>query len=198
MIRRVEVEKIVPKLSKQGFKILLDILATTRSRLRVREISAEFRERLHGESKLDTMIALEFLGLLVSKLTNDLVSVRFFLFCLVGSIGLILHLIVLRMVILLEFASFGIAQLIATFVAMSSNYILNNVLTYRDSRLKGGKFVRGLLGFYLVCSLGVFANVGVANFVYTFGSIWWLAGTIGVLIGAFWNYAASNFLVWRR
>ena len=91
MIRRDRFEQLAPQLSTQGFKILLDIVATARGELRVKEIPYTFGSRLHGESKLDSMVALDFLGLVLAKLTHDVVSLRFLLFAMVGSIGLFVH-----------------------------------------------------------------------------------------------------------
>jgi dolichol-phosphate mannosyltransferase len=81
---------------------------------------------------------------------------------------------------------------------MSSNFVLNNQLTYRDRRLRGLAALRGLLIFYAVCSVGTIANVGVAHWVYGTQSIWWLAGTAGAIMGVVFNYAASSVLTWRR
>ena len=93
---------------------------------------------------------------------------------------------------------FAEAQLMGAVVAMTSNFILNNFLTYRDQRLKGFALIRGLLLFYLVCSVGLFANVGVAFSVYDQEPIWWLAGAAGALMGVVWNYAMSGLFVWRK
>ena len=82
--------------------------------------------------------------------------------------------------------------------AMTSNFILNNFLTYRDQRLKGLAVLRGLILFYLVCSVGLLANVGVAFSVYDQEPIWWLAGAAGALMGVVWNYAMSGLFVWRK
>src|SRR5258708_16403675 len=92
MIRSDRFEQLAPELSTQGFKILLDIVATARGDLRIKEIPYSFGSRLHGESKLDSTVALAFLGLLLAKLPGDLVSLPFPLFALVGSIGLFVHL----------------------------------------------------------------------------------------------------------
>jgi dolichol-phosphate mannosyltransferase len=81
---------------------------------------------------------------------------------------------------------------------MTSNFILNNFLTYRDQRLKGFAVLRGLLLFYLVCGVGLAANVGVAFSVYDQEPIWWLAGAAGALMGVVWNYAMSGLFVWRK
>ena len=198
MIRRDRFEQLAPQLSTQGFKILLDIVATARGDLRVKEIPYTFGSRLHGESKLDSTVALDFLGLVLAKLTGDVVSLRFLMFAMVGSTGLFVHLATLFVALEVFGFPFGEAQACGAVVAMTSNFILNNFLTYRDQRLKGFAILRGLLLFYLVCSVGLFANVGVAFSVYDQEPIWWLAGAAGALMGVVWNYAMSGLFVWRK
>jgi dolichol-phosphate mannosyltransferase len=198
MIRRDRFEQLAPQLSTQGFKILLDIIATARGEVRTMEVPYTFGSRLHGESKLDSMVALDFLGLVLAKLTHDVISLRFILFGMVGSIGLVVHLTTLFIAHEILAVPFAEAQGLGAFVAMTSNFILNNFLTYRDQRLKGFAILRGLLLFYLVCSVGLFANVGVAFSVYDQEPIWWLAGAAGALMGVVWNYAMSGLFVWRK
>jgi dolichol-phosphate mannosyltransferase len=198
MIRRDRFEQLAPQLSTQGFKILLDIVATARGDLKVKEIPYSFGSRLHGESKLDSMVALDFLGLVLAKLTHDVVSLRFLLFAMVGSIGLFVHLATLFVALEIFDMPFPEAQACGALLAMTSNFILNNFLTYRDQRLKGFAILRGVLLFYLVCSVGLFANVGVAFSVYDQEPIWWLAGAAGALMGVVWNYAMSGLFVWRK
>jgi dolichol-phosphate mannosyltransferase len=197
-IRRDRFEQLAPELSTQGFKILLDIVATAHGSLRIREIPYRFGARLHGESKLDSMVALDFLGLVLAKLTGDVVTLRFLLFAMVGSIGLLVHLTALAVALDVLNWPFPEAQAFGALVAMTSNFLLNNFLTYRDQRLKGLGILRGLLLFYLVCSVGLFANVGVAFSVYDQEPIWWLAGAAGALMGVVWNYAMSGLFVWRK
>jgi dolichol-phosphate mannosyltransferase len=198
MIRRDLFEQLAPQLSTQGFKILLDIVATAKGKLRTVEIPYTFGSRQHGESKLDSMVALDFLGLVLAKFTGDVVSLRFLLFGMVGALGLIVHLVTLFIALEVFRAPFPEAQATGALVAMTSNFILNNFLTYRDQRLKGFAILRGLLLFYLVCSVGLFANVGVAFSVYDQEPIWWLAGAAGALMGVVWNYAMSGLFVWRK
>ncbi|MCK1359310.1 glycosyltransferase family 2 protein [Bradyrhizobium sp. 199] len=198
MMRRDRFEELAPKLSVHGFKILLDVVATARGGLRAVEIPYTFGARQHGESKLDSMVALDFLGLVLAKLSNDIVSLRFILFAMVGSIGLVVHLTTLFIGLQLFKAPFAEAQAAGAIVAMTSNFILNNFLTYRDQRLKGFALLRGLIAFYIVCSVGLLANVGVAFSVYDQEPIWWLAGAAGALMGVVWNYAMSGLFVWRK
>jgi dolichol-phosphate mannosyltransferase len=198
MIRTDRFEQLAPKLSVHGFKILLDVVASAHGTLRTVEIPYTFGARQHGESKLDSMVALDFLGLVLAKLTNDAVSLRFLLFAMVGGIGLVVHLTTLFIGLEIFKAPFAEAQASGALVAMTSNFILNNFLTYRDKRLKGFAILRGLIAFYIVCSVGLFANVGVAFSVYDQEPIWWLAGMAGALMGVVWNYAMSGLFVWRK
>jgi dolichol-phosphate mannosyltransferase len=198
MVRRDRFEQLAPKLSTQGFKILLDVVATAHGELKTVEVPFSFGSRLHGESKLDSMVALDFLGLVLAKFTNDVISLRFLLFAMVGGTGLLVHLGTLFVALTALSWPFPEAQAAGAFVAMTSNFILNNFFTYRDQRLKGFAILRGLLAFYIVCSVGLFANVGVAFSVYDQEPIWWLAGAAGALMGVVWNYAMSGLFVWRK
>lgn len=197
MVRRDRFEELAPSLSEQGFKILLDLIATAKGELRTVEVPYTFGARVHGESKLDSLVVMDFLGLILAKLTRDLVSLRFLLFACVGGIGLFVHLAALYLALAFGTA-FTVAQGIAAFVAMTGNFFLNNRLTYRDKRLRGARLIRGLIAFYIVCSVGLLANVGVAFSVYEQEPIWWLAGVAGALMGVVWNYGISSLLVWRR
>jgi dolichol-phosphate mannosyltransferase len=196
MLRRAVVEEIAPSLSSQGFKILLDIVATA-GKLRVVELPYVFRERRHGESKLDAQIALDFVALLVAKATNDAVSFRFVMFCLVGLTGVAIHMAALEVAVESLALRFSAAQAAATITAITWNFALNNLVTYRDQRLSGWRFLTGLLRFQLVCAVGAISNIGAASWVYNYNTNWWLAGLGGALMGAVWNYIVSAAFVWR-
>lgn len=197
MIRRDRLEQLVPKLSTQGFKILLDIVVTGGNSLKIVELPYRFGTRLHGESKLDAQVAIDYIGLLLAKLTGDLISPRFFFFAAVGTFGVAVHLATLDIGLKVFSLPFAIAQVIAAVVAMTGNFILNNRLTYYDQRLAGWDFLRGLIGFYVVCSFGAVVNFGVAVTVFHHLAIWWLAGLAGAVAGAVWNFAISSSIVWR-
>jgi hypothetical protein len=144
----------------QGAVGSLDLLASSPEPVRVRELPYSFRQRQHGESKLDTMIAWEFGMLLADKLIGHIVPVRFALFAMIGAFGLLVHLAMLWISLNLAGLGFAAAQSMATIIAMTSNFFLNNQFTYRDQRLSGLSLLRGLLIFYLICGVGAVANVG--------------------------------------
>jgi dolichol-phosphate mannosyltransferase len=198
MLKREVFERAMRKMSGQGFKILLDLLASSPTPPRLKELPYEFGLRQYGESKLDTMVAWEFGMLLADKLVGHIVPVRFALFALIGGLGLVVHLTTLWCGLNLAGFSFIVAQAVAVMVAMSSNFFLNNIFTYRDQRLKGMKLVRGLISFYVICSVGAVANVGLAAFVFNWHQSWWIAGIAGVVVGSVWNYAVSSVFTWKR
>ena len=196
MAKRQSFAAATPYLSGAGYKILLDFVASSPRPLRHMELPYEFRPRQHGESKIDALVLFEYLVLLLEKTVGRYVPLRFLLFCLVGGSGVLVHLAVLfPLQALIPFAA---AQAVAGLVSMTSNFVLNNVLTYRDCRLQGRKLVNGLLSFYAVCSIGFLANVSFAHMLYDRGYAWWAAGSAGVLIGSVWNFGASSIFTWKR
>jgi dolichol-phosphate mannosyltransferase len=197
MLRRSAIEELAPALSSQGFKILLDIVASARGTLRIAELPYVFRERRHGESKLDARTVLDFFALLLGKVSHDAVSFRFLMYCLIGLTGVVIHMSALVVAVDVAGLAFGLAQTAATLTAIVWNFVLNNAITYRDQRLAGWAFVTGLLRFQVICAVGAISNVGVATWVYGYDPRWWTAGLAGALMGAAWNYIVSATFVWR-
>jgi len=195
VIRREAFDRAVRRLSGQGFKILLDLFASAPEPFRFRELPYRFRQRIHGESKLDTLVVWEYLMLLLDKLFGRFVPTRFVLFGAVGSSGIFVNLVMLRLLLIV--APFPVAQAIATLAAMTSNFALNNLFTYRDKRLRGHRFFTGLLSFYAICAMGAVAGVGIASVAFEENYSWWLAGLAGALVGVVWNYAVSSVFTWR-
>jgi dolichol-phosphate mannosyltransferase len=198
MIRRELFDATVRRLSGLGFKILLDLLASAPRPVRFAEVPYRFRPRAHGRSKLDTLIVLEYLWLLADKLIGRYLPLRFVAFVMVGTIGLLVHLGVLAFSYKLLHVQFYYAQVLATLTAMTLNFNLNNVVTHRDRRLRGRGLLWGHLSFYLVCSVGALANFQIAQMLYQLRVAWPVAGLLGAMVGAVWNYAVSSTLTWRR
>lgn len=195
-VRREVVVAAAPRLSNIGFKILFDLVASSPTPLRTAEAPYVFRNRLHGESKLDVKVSQEFAILLLEKTFGRVIPVRFLMFAAVGSVGLLVHLSVLGGGVRAGL-HFRLAQSLAVITAIACNYMLNNAVTYRDVRLRGAAFWRGLFKFYAVSLVGAVGNVGVGAMVYRYDRVWWLAGLAGVAVGVVWNYAASAAFTWR-
>jgi dolichol-phosphate mannosyltransferase len=199
MIRREIVSRLAPRLSPDGFKILVDVILSAGGGLKIVEIPYEFRKRNAGESKLTPLVGIDFLGLVVHHATAGILPIRFVLFAMIGAGGLIVHILTLSAVLhWFGTLTFDAGQLIATIVAMGSNFILNNEITYRPYRFWGPGMVVGFLAFALGCSVGALANLNVASWLYRADQTWWLAGLAGALLSVVWNYAVSTNLIWRR
>lgn len=206
MLRAEIVRRDAHRLSGIGFKILLDILATADAPLRVREFPLRFAARVQGESKLDRIVAFEFLVGLYDKWLGRIVPTRFALFGTIGALGVIVHMAVLGAFLALFGGSFAdhvtgfeVGQTLAALVAMTFNFTLNNALTYADQRLRGAPaLLRGWLKFALTCSVGLLTNVGVAAVLVRAGVPAYAAALAGVLVGSVWNYALSSRFVWGR
>lgn len=195
-IRRELFEETARNMTGKGFKILLDIVLSAGRPLRVREFPYTFRTRRHGESKLDIVVAFEYLYLIADKTLGRFVPVRFVLYVLAGFSGLALHLAILGSLHKFAATPFVTAQTVATLAAMVSNFLVNNSITFRQQRLRGPRLLPGLVAYILVCGLGALVNIQSADYLHSAGIPWWFAGTTGALVGAVWNYAVSTQIVW--
>jgi dolichol-phosphate mannosyltransferase len=191
------VQGTVRELSAIGFKILLDLLASTPDGTRVKEVPYRFGERVAGASKLDSKAAWDYLVLLLDKTVGRYVPTRFLIFSAVGALGVIVHMAVLATLFKSGASSFMWGQAWASLAAMTFNFALNNVLTYRDRRLRGFDWLRGWSTFVLACSVGVAANIGLAEFLFEQQQFWAVSALAGIVIGAVWNYAVTSVYTWH-
>jgi len=198
MMRRAAFMGAVRRLSAIGFKILVDLFASSEKPLRFKEIPYTFRTRHAGESKLDNQVAWDYGMLLLDKLVGHIVPVRFVAFAFIGGLGVFVHLAVLTALFKTGTLEFVSGQASATVVAMVFNFGINNVITYRDRQLKGLKWVTGLLSFMVACSVGALANVGIASYMFAQESGWLVAAIAGILVGAVWNYAVTSVYTWGK
>lgn len=190
-------QEVARRTTAVGFKILLDLVASSPRPVRFTEVGYRFRNREVGESKLDLNVGIEYLYLVLDKLVSRFLPVRFVLYCLVGAIGLLLHLFILWLLYRRMGYTFDTALLVAITVAMVANYTVNNIITYRQRRRRGWRYVTGLFFYAIVCSIGNFANYAIAAGLTDRG-IWWpIASACGLAIGSVWNFAASEIITWR-
>ena len=200
LVRAAVLHSCVRGLSGVGFKILLDIFSAAERPLRFRELPFTFRARHAGDSKLEQAVLWEYLLMLAQKVVGPLIPIRFIAFSLIGAFGVLVHMAVLWPILQVwGGGAFLFGQSAAALVAMTSNFFLNNLLTYRDMRLRGRQLLWGWLTFTLTCSLGAMANVGIADYLFRAGgSGWFLSALAGILVGAVWNYAVTAVYTWKR
>jgi len=197
MLRTDFFHKYVRQLSGKGFKILLDICSTAAKDIRLVELPYHMRERDIGHSKMDSRTVIDFFALLFDNSVGRIIPLRFVFFVIVGFSGLLFHIMVLFVFLKLLGYSFLFSQFVATFVAMTNNFLLNNLFTYQDIKLKGKGLIWGLFSFYLICGIGAMINLIVSRHLFNLGVQWSLAGLIGAGISSIWNYAISSTLTWQ-
>jgi dolichol-phosphate mannosyltransferase len=196
VVTREYVNEVAHRLSATGFKVLLDLVVSSRRPLRLGEVPYVFRPRVHGRSKLDILVGLEYLELLADKIVGDFVPPSYVVFGFAGTIGILPHVAAVRLLESLAGFSLKDAQFISSVIAIGINFLLNNQMTFRAARLRGGRFVVGMALFYAACSIGLFLNLRVLG--YLAGIVpWYVAAAAGLAVGSVWNYWMSSMFVWQ-
>lgn len=190
-------QTVVRSLHGGGFKILVDMLASSSRPVSIAEVGYTFRTRKHGKSKLDVNTAVEYFFLVIDKMTHRLIPARFAAFSLVGAAGAATHLACMWVLLHLFHWEFVHAQIAATYIAMTENFFLNNLITWRDRSLRGLRLVSGLLSFWIACSFGAWANVIFAHALLDNHVHWYLASLAGIVLSSVWNYSISNLFTWH-
>ena len=197
VMTREFLQETLSSLSLVGFKLLVDLLASSPREVRVAEVPYIFRNRTHGESKLDLLVGIEYLQLLFDKLTRGWIPSTFLLYCLVGIVGVLFNLGAAA--VLARYLGLGFlnAHIWAAIPTVAVNFFLHNNLTFRSARLKGLALAKGLALYYPACAIGLYAQVAVAVNLHGRGLTWLFASLAGVAIGSLWNYSMAYLLVWQ-
>jgi dolichol-phosphate mannosyltransferase len=198
MMRREVLDASARSLSSLGFKILLDLIASSPGRLRIAEVPYTLRLRSVGESKLHAVVVWEFGVLLADKLLGRYIPVRFLLTALLEGLGVAVHLIAAWIVLRLVGATFPVSQAVAAVTALIFAYWVQNLLAYRAPRLPSWRWAAGLAVFVLACAPGAVANVALATYLFEEGTRWLPAVLAGVFVGMVWNSAIAHVYTWGR
>jgi dolichol-phosphate mannosyltransferase len=197
MLRRSFLLQVVHSLQGTGFKILVDLLASSRRPVRLAEVGYTFRERSHGESKLDISVGIEYVSMIVNKLLGGILPVKLLQYILVGTLGLLTHLSVFLLLMHFSHLHFAALQSFAALAAMTENFFFNNLITFRDQQLRGIRMISGALNFLLACSFGAWADVVLSTDLARAGVSWYSAAFAGILVGSVWNLSISSQVTWR-
>ncbi|HYW48926.1 MAG TPA: glycosyltransferase family 2 protein [Bryobacteraceae bacterium] len=196
VVTREYLDEVARSLSCIGFKVLLDLVVSARRPVRIGEVPYQFRQRLHGRSKLDILVSLEYLELLADKLVGDFVPASYVVFGLAGSVGILAHLAFVQLLRMRGMA-LSRAQLVSSVLVIGINFVLNNKLTFRRARLSGWNFAMGLAIFYAACSVGLYLNLRVLEDLTRHSVSWYVAAAAGLVVGSVWNYWMSALFVWQ-
>jgi dolichol-phosphate mannosyltransferase len=186
------------KAVKKGFKI--------------KEVPFKFLDRTIGESKMGMEYIKNTLLYILKVRIKDILSHRVFKFLMAGGMGAMVQFIALAL--WRHVAPYQLAYFLAVECAVVSNFIINNVWTFADRKLKvaqlPGKFVQfnlassgsiiiqqiiAFLGEKLIGTSLVLLILPIINFKIDTGMAF---AVVGILIGMFWNFFAYNFFIWKK
>ena len=198
-LEREKTKKFIRKIEINGFKFLYELLSLSKGDLVVKEVPLTFKERRFGYSKLDVAIVWDFLVSIIHNLTLRLLPRSAVSFGLVGISGIFVQLFVTSFLVEIFLIEFYKALPFAIMCAATSNFLINNQVTFRSERLKNLDLLIGLLKFLIVASLPVIANVGITTAFYKYISTdTFFAQIAGIAIVYAWNYLASSSFVWKK
>jgi dolichol-phosphate mannosyltransferase len=197
MVRRQFFWRLAPQIHGRGFKILVDMLASSKGDCKFVELPYQFGRRHSGESKLSFLVGTEFVELVVDKTFGRFLPARLIRFIMVSGFGMLIHLAMLSALHLGAEVTFWKAQVVSAFFVIFARFSLSYLFTYSDHMFRWGQAVLGLLSFCVFCSGGLLINMSIALNIYDRGGSWMLAGALGGVVGAVWNYSTSTSLTWR-
>jgi dolichol-phosphate mannosyltransferase len=195
-LRRDLFDEVACGLSGLSFKILLDILLTARRKVRSCEIPIVLGERRAGESKFEIVVAWEFAMLLADKTIGRYMPVRFIPLAASGALATASYLSIFAIAQSFVGLSFALCGALAAIPSLVLNYWVSNLVTYRDRKRRGLKWLGGLVSFIASSSIGATANIALATYLFSKGVHWFVAAAAGVLLWIVWNFTATNSYVW--
>jgi len=202
-LRRSLVQRVAPLIRPRGYKILIELIYRGQVR-QVGEVAYEFGVRMHGQSKLTSAVMWDFLASMWDLRFGAIMTRRFIEYCLVGTSGVVVQLLVTHLLLLLpalRFVDSGIPISVGIICAMIWNYFLNNLWSFADARLRSrASWWSGLTRFCMICGTGAIINFWVVKGVLRL-SDHRIGLTISMLIGivaaTFWNYALNRRFTWH-
>lgn len=199
VVSQPALHRVVRGLKPVGSKLVFDMLTQMKGPdWRIEEMPVSLRPRHAGRPKLDWSVYIELLDQIVHRLSKGLIPERFLSFAAVGGSGVVVHFSALYTLVQMNQLPFWTSQALATLAAMTSNYTLNNEVTFRRLRRGGKTWPTGLALFVAFCSVGAIANVGIASALFAQAYAWWLSALAGVVVGAVFNFSLAKSYVWRR
>ncbi len=195
-LRRSVIEQA--NLDPIGWKILMEVLVKGEYQ-RVHEVPYVFAARQAGESKMSLREQWNYLHHVVRLVMQSPEDRRFYLYCLVGGLGVLVNLIVMSAVMYGLHLHPVLASIIASVVAMVHNFLWNDRVTWKE-RTESVRWRRMLQMPLFMAVSGV--GIGVtALFVEIFLRLHWpeLVGQlVGIVVSTIWTFTANNRWTWTE
>jgi dolichol-phosphate mannosyltransferase len=137
------------------------------------------------------------LSALVHRLSRRLLPLTLISFLIVGSLGVVVHMLILKLSLHFISDNFRVSNGLAMLCAASFNYTLNNKSTFRHDGLTGKRVLAGYLIYLSITSLGLVASLLVSGAVFDRTQAPMIAALCGIVVGSLWNYFMSYNFVWK-
>jgi dolichol-phosphate mannosyltransferase len=194
-------------LRPKGYKILLEILGKGNWK-KVREIPFEFVNRATGSSKLKGQTIIEYAEQVIDNARfswNHHESavwqewMKLFRFGIVGLSGIIVNEGVLIYLKQYDRFSLPVASIVAIELSILSNFIWNDLWTFRsDQEHALSRWWQRLLSFQVVSIGGAIINFVILNILATLlGIDYRVANIIGILVAFAWNFWVNRRFTWK-
>jgi putative flippase GtrA len=141
--------------------------------------------------------ALDKVAAFGHKACFRLLPKTFISFLLVGALGVVVHMFVLKTTMWLITPNFSYANCTAMIFAATFNYVLNNKSTFHKDTLSGRKIIVGYVIYLLITSVGLASSLAVSTWVFNRNHMPMAAALCGIIVGAVWNYLMSYTFVWK-
>jgi dolichol-phosphate mannosyltransferase len=184
------------KLDPIGWKILMEVLIKGRYS-QVCEIPYEFVDRNAGDSKMSIKEQWNYLRHIAKLVLSSPQDRRFYLFCFIGGLGVIVNLILFSLFFYkLDFHPI-LASVCSSGLTMLHNFLWNDLVTWKECGLDGKRHqAKRFVQYFTVSIVGIAIT---ALSLKVFLALDWheLLGQIsGIAVATLWNYFANKHWTW--
>ncbi|MCP5503030.1 MAG: glycosyltransferase family 2 protein [Leptospiraceae bacterium] len=213
IVRKELFDELVSSINPRGFKILLEFIGR-KKQVKAKEVGYVFRTRQYGTTKMSSSVIQNYLAALYDIRFGKYISLTFLVYAFVGLIGLAINFSI-RKTSAFVFADeqnqspLSIPVLSGFIASLFSNYILNNIWTFKQFRISGVlQQIKGFITFSLISVLGLLIQLSVWNFLLQIHNITfmnpaenWLSyfyNFVGIVVATASNYYLNKNITWEH
>lgn len=174
-------------------------------------IAYHFKDREVGVSKIGPEYIKNTLEFVVKMKVKEILNHKIFKFVVVGGLGALIQLITLQL--WRQVSPYEVATFLSIECAVISNFVLNNLWTFADAKLKAqqipAKFIQFNLASagsiviqYIIAVVGKYTIglhdlfiVPVVSKAIDTGLVF---AVVGILVGMVWNFFAYTKFIWNK
>jgi dolichol-phosphate mannosyltransferase len=184
------------KLNPNSWKILMEILVKGRYQT-IQEIPYHFMARDLGNSKMSVKEQWHYLMHIAKLVAISPDDRRFYLFCLVGGLGVLVNLIFFHL-FLWSGIHVLLSSILGSSVALMHNFCWHHYVTWKDCRpTTRKKKVMQLPQFVSISLVGILMTVMMVKVFVDLDFSASMGQLVGIGVATGWNYLANKAWTWR-